>query len=135
MSGYTNRFTLLQFPDLGDKVSILMRNPRLLPPEEITPEDVAVDANGQPLDPQAANASMYKVMAKLIVAWHAYDASIAGTTVTIDLDADNLDEQLNAVESADQVRLGEVTAENVAKLPTAIIKRITEELERVADPS
>ena len=135
MSGYTNRFTLLQFPELGDRVSVLLRNPRLLPPEEITPKDVAVDANGQPLDPQAATQATFEVMARLIVAWHAYDASIASSAISIDLDADNLDEQLAAVEAADQVRLGEITAESVAKLPTAMIKRITEELERVADPS
>ena len=134
MSGYTNRVTLLQFPDLGDKVSVLMRNPRLLPPSEITPEDVAVDANGQPLDPQAANESMYKVMARLIVAWHVYDASTASTPVDIDLDADNLDEQLKALESADQVRLGPITPENVAKLPVIVINRIGEEIGRVADP-
>lgn len=133
-AGYTNRVILLQFPELGDHVSVLMRNPRLLPPSEITPEDVAVDANGQPIDSQAANASMYKVMAKLIVAWHVYDASTAGAAVDIDLDADNLDEQLQAFEAAEQVRLGEITAENVAKLPVAIINRIGEEIGRVADP-
>lgn len=133
MSGYTNRVILLEFPDLGD-ASILIRNPRLLPPSEITPEDVAVDSNGQPIDPQAANQSMYKVMAKLIVAWRVYDASADSSPVDIDLDADNLDEQLKALETADQVRLGPITAENVAKLPMAIINRIGEEIGRVADP-
>ena len=135
MSGYTNRVILLPFPELGDKVSVLIRNPRLLPPEEITPEEVPVDASGQPLDRQAASQSMFKVIARLIVAWHVYDASADSAAVDIDLDADNLDEQLAALEQADQVRLVEITPENVAKLPTAIIKGITEELERVADPS
>lgn len=135
MSGYTNRVILLQFPDLGDRVSVLLRNPRLLPPSELTPEDVQVDANGQPLDPQAANVAMYKVMANLIVAWHVYDASAAGAAASIDLDADNLDEQLQALEGADQVRLIDITPENVAKLPMSIINRIGEEIGRVADPS
>ena len=134
MSGYTNRVILLQFPELGDKVSVLLRNPRLLPPSEITPEDVAVDDKGQPLDPQAANQAMYKVMARLIVAWHVYDASTASSEASIDLDADNLDEQLDAFEAADQIRLTEITADNVAKLPMAIINKIGEEIGRVADP-
>ena len=135
MSGYTNRVILLQFPELGDKVSVLLRNPRLLPPSEITPEDVAVDDKGQPLDAQAANRAMYKVMSRLIVAWHVYDASTASSEASIDLDADNLDEQLDAFEAADQIRLIEITADNVAKLPMAIINKIGEEIGRVADPS
>ncbi|WP_438489582.1 hypothetical protein [Streptomyces sp. S186] len=135
MSGYTNRVILLQFPELGDKVSVLLRNPRLLPPAELTPEDVPVDANGQPLDPQAANVAMYKVMANLIAAWHVYDATATADTVHIDLDADDLDAQLQALEGADQVRLVDITAENVARLPMAIINRIGEEIGRVADPT
>lgn len=135
MSGYTNRVILLQFPELGERVSVLLRNPRLLPPSELTPEDVAVDDKGLPLDPKAANEAMYKVMANLIVAWHVYDASAPGAAATIDLDADNLDDQLKALEAADQVRLGEISAENVAKLPMSIINRIGEEIGRVADPS
>ncbi|MGW1071587.1 hypothetical protein [Streptomyces sp. NPDC002537] len=135
MSGYTNRVILLEFPQLGDKVSVLLRNPVLLPPGELTPDDVATDADGKPVDPQAANAAMYKVMANLIVAWHVYDASATGVPVTIDLDADDLTAQLAALEAAEQTRLVEVTPENVARLPMAIITRIGEEIGRVADPS
>ncbi|MFL4491569.1 hypothetical protein ACJ6WD_09950 [Streptomyces sp. VTCC 41912] len=135
MSGYTNRVILLQFPELGDKVSVLLRNPRLLPPSELTPEDVPVDANGQPLDPHAANVAMYKVMANLIAAWHVYDATATAGAVDVDLDADDLDAQLQALEGADQVRLIDITTENVARLPMAIINRIGEEIGRVADPS
>lgn len=134
MSGYTNRFVLLPFPELGDKVSVLMRNPRLLPPSEITPEDVQTDADGRPLDPQAANQSMYKVMARIIIDWHVYDSASDSALPDIDLDADDLDAQLAALESTDQVRLDKVTPENVAKLPMAIINRIGEEIGRVADP-
>ncbi|MFF7881066.1 hypothetical protein ACH40F_07685 [Streptomyces sp. NPDC020794] len=134
MSGYTNRFVLLPFPELGDKVSVLMRNPRLLPPSEITPEDVQTDTEGRPVDPQAANQAMYKVMARLIVNWHVYDGAGEGVLPDIDLDADDLDAQLAALEEADQVRLDKVTPENVAKLPMAIITRIGEEIGRVADP-
>lgn len=134
MSGYTNRFMLLPFPELGEKVSVLLRNPKLLPPSELTPEDVPTDENGKPLDPNAANEAMYKVMARLIVNWHVYDATADSTVPDIDLDADDLDAQLAALEAADQVRLEAVTAENVAKCPMAIITRIGEEIGRVADP-
>lgn len=134
MSGYTNRYVLLPFPELGDKVSVLLRNPKLLPPSELTPEDVPTDAEGKPLDPQAANQAMYKVMAGLILNWHVYDATADGTVPDIDLDADDLDAQLAELEAADQVRLDKVTPENVAKLPMAIINRIGEEIGRVADP-
>ncbi|GAA3032149.1 hypothetical protein FHS39_002596 [Streptomyces olivoverticillatus] len=135
MPGYTNRVILLEFPQLGDKVSVLLRNPVLLPPGELTPDDVATDADGKPVDTQAANTAMYKVMAGLIVAWHVYDASATGVPVAIDLDADDLTAQLAAFETAEQVRLVEITPENVAKLPMAIINRIGEEIGRVADPS
>ncbi|RCH70436.1 hypothetical protein DT019_02825 [Streptomyces sp. SDr-06] len=136
-AGYTSRVILLAFPKLGDRVSVLIRNPKLLPPSELTPQDIAVDAQGNPLDPQAANEAMYKVMANLIVAWRVYDASAPAAAVTIDLDADPeaLAEQLDALETVDQTLMTDITAENVARLPMAIINRIGEELAKVADPS
>lgn len=134
MSGYTNRYIPLMFPDLGDRVSLLIRNPRLLPPGELSPDGVATDAEGQPLDPKAAEMATYEVMARLIVAWHVYDASAEAAAVDVDLDADDLDARLAALETADQTRLGPITAENVAKLPVAILKRLTEEVNAAADP-
>lgn len=133
MSGYTNPYILVSFPDLGDDVSVLMKNPQLLPPAEMTPEDVALDANGQPIDPQAANESMYKVMAKLIVSWKVYEAFSPGDALDIDPDADPAD-VLAALGTGQQARLGKITPENVGKLPLAIINRIGEEIGRVADP-
>jgi hypothetical protein len=91
MSGYTNPYVLLQFPDLGDDVSVLMKNPQLLPPSEIQPEDVPTDDNGQPLDQKAAQEAMYKVMAKLIVSWKVYEAFSDGDALDIDPDADPVD--------------------------------------------
>lgn len=133
MSGYTTPYILIPFPDLGDDVSVLMKNPQLLPPSEMTPEDVALDANGQPIDPQAANESMYKVMAKLIVSWKVYEAFAPGDTLDIDPDADPAD-VLASLGAGQQARLGKITPENVGKLPLAIINRIGEEIGRVADP-
>ena len=53
----------------------------------------------------------------------------------IDMDADDLEAQLAALEATDQTRLGPVTPENVAKLPMVILNRISEELTSVADPT
>lgn len=133
MSGYTNPYVLLTFPDLGDDVSVLMKNPQLLPPSEIQPEDVPTDDNGRPLDPQAANEAMYRVMARLIVAWKVYEAFAPGGALDIDPDADPAD-LFESLGAGEQKRLGAVTPENVGRLPLAIINRVGEEIGRVADP-
>ena len=127
MSGYTNRFIPLMFPELGDRVSVLIRNPKLVPPGEITPQ-----VGEHPTQEETFQAS-YEVMARLIVAWRVYDSS--ALAVDIDLDADNLDEQLASLEQAEQPRLGPITPENLAKLPTAILNRIGEILAGEADPT
>lgn len=133
MSGYTNPYVLLQFPDLGDDVSVLMKNPQLLPPSEIQPEDVPTDDKGQPLDPAAANQAMYKVMARIILAWKVYEAFSSDAALVIDPDADPA-ELFATLGAGEQKRLGSVTPENVGRLPLAIINRIGEEVGRVADP-
>lgn len=134
MSGYSNPYSLLQFPELGDDVSVLIRNPQLLAPAEITPKDVPLDERGQPLDPQEAQNAMYEVFARLIVAWKVYDGS-TGTPLELGEDADPvaLFESLNATPDA-QPRLGAITVDNIARMPLRIINRIGEELGRVADP-
>lgn len=131
--GYTNPYVLLTFPDLGDDVSVLMKNPQLLPPSEIQPEDVPTDDKGQPLDPAAANEAMYKVMARLIVAWKVYEAFDAGAALDVDPDADPA-ELFATLGAGEQKRFGTVTPESVGRLPLAIINRIGEEVGRVADP-
>lgn len=133
ISGYANRYIPLHFPELGERVSVLLHNPRLLPPSEMTPRDTPVGPDGQPLDSQEATQAGYEVFARVIAAWHVYDASAAA--VDIDMGADDLDAQLKALENTEQVRLGAVTPENVGRLPLAIIKAISKELEKVADPS
>lgn len=133
MSGYTNPYVLLLFPELGDDVSVLMKNPQLLPPTDLTPDDVAVDDEGKPVDNQAANEAGYKMMAGIIVAWKVYEAFSPSGTLDIDPDADpaTLFESLSAGTPA---RIGKVTPENVSRLPMVILKRIMEEISRVTDP-
>lgn len=132
MAGYANPYVMLTFPDLGEDCSVLMKNPQLLPPAEITPEDVPVDADGKPVDPMAANEAMYKVMARVIVAWKVY-AAFTTDLPPVDPAADP-SEVLATLESLEQQRIGPVTAENVAKLPMVVIQRVMEEISRVADP-
>lgn len=131
MSGYTNPFIRLPFPDLGEDVSVLLKNPQLLPPADLQPEDIATDESGKPIDPQAANEAMYKVMARVIVAWKVYEAP--SVDITIDPNADPAD-ILEALGASAPKRLGAVTPENIAKLPVTILNRIGEEIGRVADP-
>lgn len=133
MPGYTNPYLLLTFPELGQDVSVLMKNPQLLPPTDLTPEDVAVDADGKPLDNQAANEAGYKMMAGIIVAWKVYEAFSPSNILDIDPDADPqaLFESLSTGQAA---RIGKVTPENVGRLPVVILKRIMEEIGRVTDP-
>jgi len=134
VSGYSNPYVLLQFPELGDDVSVLMRNPQLLPPSEVTPKDVPLDERGQPLDPQQAQESMYEVFARVIVAWKVYDASeSAPIEAGEEVDPVALFESLNAV-GAPQPRLGAITSDNVGRMPMRIINRVMEEISRVADP-
>jgi len=130
--GYNEPYVLLPFPDLGADCSVLLKNPQLLAPSEITPEDVPLDDKGQPVDPQGANEAMYKVMAKIIVAWKVYEA-FAADLPQVDPDADPAD-VLATLQAMEQRRIGAVTPENVGRLPLAIINRIGEEIGRVADP-
>lgn len=126
--GYANRLIKLDFPDLSedpaaDPVWVTIRNPRLVPPHELTPEQVTPIVNGQPEDPEKATQATYKMIAKLIVGWRAYDA-----TTPVVLDAAGND-------TAPAVLLpAEFTAGNVAKLPMEIINRIGQEMGEAANP-
>jgi hypothetical protein len=134
MAGYSNPYSLLTFPELGEDVSVLIRNPQLLAPAEITPKDVPLDERGQPLDPQEAQNAMYEVFARLIVAWKVYDGSQApNLELGEDADPVALYESLNSAPDG-QPRLGAITVDNIARMPLRIINRIGEELGRVADP-
>jgi hypothetical protein len=111
MAGYANRTVTLDFPELsedGDLIRVVIRNPKLVPPAEMRRKDVELDADGNPVDPDAAFQATCDVMAKLIIGWHAYDATV-------------VDEN--------QPLLGlPATGAAVAKLPLEILNRIGEEL-------
>lgn len=128
IAGYANRIIHMPFPDLSedpenDPIWVSLRNPRLVPPDELRPKGVATDpGTGQPLDANAAEAAMYAVFAKLIVGWRVYDASYMA-----------LDD--NTGEPLDQPRLPmPPTTESVAKLPSVILARLVEEFTQAANP-
>lgn len=116
MAGYGNRTILLDFPELseeGDRVHVIIRNPRLVPMQDLIPDDVPTSADGKP-DQNAQLAAGMAVIARLITAWHVYDATSA---------------------EDDQPLLGlPATAALVAKLPMEIQNRIGEEIHKVRNP-
>lgn len=129
---YSKPYVMLPFPELGEDCSVLLRNPNLLSPAEITPRDVQLDADGKPVDANEANLAMYEMMTKVIVAWKVYEAFPADLP-QVDPDADPA-EVLASLETMEQRRVGAVTAENIGRLPMAIIKAVMDEIGHVADP-
>lgn len=118
MPGYADRLIRREFPDLtcdGDPVIyVSFRNPRLVPPSILSPEDVPTDAHGQPLDPKQAERAMHASLAVLIKDWHVYDAA-----------DDSDDPPLLSLPA---------TAELVAKLPVAIVNAVAREVGEAVAP-
>lgn len=140
--GYGSTTIKLDFPELSenpadDPIWVIIRNPKLLPEDELTSfaegnPDIETDEDGEPtgeIDPEtmAKMASTgNRLMAHLVVASRVYDA-----TVFREYD-DNGDEIIEP--ATDPVRLpSKLTAEDCKKLPGAIKLRMAEEL-RKANP-
>ena len=128
--GYANRVVTIQFPDLsddpGDRIWVTMRNPKMVPIDEMRAgsEGVTLNAQGDPEDSGAATAAGYRILAKLIVGWHVYDA-----TVLPELNASGED-----VSTPVMLPQAPVTVEMVAKLPMAILNRLMEEMSSINPP-
>lgn len=79
MAGYANRVMRLGFPQLTEEgqpeLFITIRNPRVVPPDDLAAYDIQVDANGMPTDAQKATERSAQIIARLIVAWRMYDAT------------------------------------------------------------
>lgn len=134
--GYGNRIIHLNFDELSetfdpavfaaggtqiDSIWVSMRNPRLMAPGELTPKEVALDANGQPVNADDASSSMYEIFSKLIIGLRAYDA----TDFQIDDTGRPLPQSPLSMPATPDV---------VRKLPTVIINRIAEEMTAAANP-
>lgn len=130
---YAEPYKLLTFPELGDDVSVLIKNPQLMPPDALTPEDVPVNDKGEPLNPKDGMAASYKLIAGLIVAWKVYEAFDPTDALDVDTDADPAD-IFARLGSGAQQRFGKVTPEAVGRLPMAILQRLMEEIGRVTNP-
>jgi hypothetical protein len=116
VAGYANRTILLDFPELsedGDRVHVVIKNPRTVPLAELKPGDLPLGPDGKP-DEAQAEAATYKVIAGLVKAWHVYDAT------------DDSDDQALLPLPA--------TSELVVKLPMEITERIAEEIGKVVNP-
>jgi hypothetical protein len=126
--GYSNRIIRIPFPDLTDDpetdpVWVAIRNPRLVPPSELQPDQVTGITDGVPNDVEAANKGMYRIMSRLIVGWRAYDASQPV--------------QLNAVgeDITPQTLLPpDYSADNIARLPMEIVTAIGREMTEAVNP-
>jgi hypothetical protein len=125
MSGYAGRVVTLKFPELTEdhepEIHVVMRNPRLMPPGELTPENVELDENNQPKDLEAAKKANNAVLAKLIIGWRAYDAS----DIQVDADGNLLPQEPLPLPA---------TPELVEKLPAAIFLRMVQEVTEAVDP-
>jgi len=117
--GYANRRVHLAFPELtedGDReIHVVVKNPKVVPLDELQPSDVTLGANGQP-DEASARIAMYKVVANLILAGHVYDAT-------------NFDEDPQLPMSLP------IKADDVARLPWEIVKTVTDLIQEVMNPS
>jgi len=132
MAGYSKRVLRLPFAgltddDVNDPIWVAIRNPRLVPPDELVPEQSSgILPDGTAADPEAATNSMHLMFARLIVGWRAYDArqpvelDAAGNDITVQRLIPNTGPDC-------------FTPENVAKLPMEIVNAIVREVEAASD--
>ncbi len=110
-------------PVPSEAIWVVIRNPQLMPPGELTPRDVPTDpATGRPMNADDANQAMYEIFAKLIIGWRVYDAT---------------DFEINQ-ETGEPLpqRLLELpaTVASVAKLPNAIVNKLANAMSESANP-
>lgn len=122
MPGYANRLKYIDFPELGDDIRVILRNPALMTADELAGDNVAIDpVTGLPADMDAAKRSMYGTIAKLVVGWTCYDA----TAPMFDEDGQEIDQPALPLPA---------TAASVAKLPSAILTRLAESVKQAVNP-
>ncbi|MGH7743621.1 MAG: hypothetical protein ACREQ5_02195, partial [Candidatus Dormibacteria bacterium] len=113
-------------PDLTEEgepeLFITIKNPKVLPPEELMASDIEVDADGLPTDQKLAVQRSKEIVASLVLAWRMYDATGFG-----------LDEEGNP---KDQLPLPlPATPELVGKLPTEAIQKINQTITESINPT
>lgn len=134
MSGYANRVIKIDFPDLSedwetDPVWVIIRNPKLMPGDEIQSVysgNTGMDDTGKITDRKAASATGSKLIAKLVVAARVYDAAAPAA----------FDPLTGELVSGDQplMPLPPWTPEIAAKLPQEITIKISETFGAAINP-
>lgn len=118
MPGYANKRVHLGFPDLTEdgepEIHLIVKNPKLVPLDELQPADVKSGPDGQP-DEAAARPAMYKVLASLVLAGRVYDAT-------------NFDDDQRPMTLP-------LTPDDIARLPWEIVKKFSEMVQEVLNPS
>ncbi len=134
--GYKNPFILIGFPELADGASVLIRNPRLMPPAKL--QQIVTASEGA--DTGTILAAMTPLLADLIVAWrNLYPAD--GGLDGVDLEGDeDLADLMAKLEAREQEPLKAITAENIGRLPMAVVTRLAESFkfgdeDAAADPT
>ena len=120
--GYKNPFILIPFDDLADGASVLIRNPRLMPPAKL--QQIVTASEGA--DTGQILTAMTPLLVDLIVAWrNLYPAD--GALEGMDLESDeDLADLMAKLEAREQEPLKEITAENIARLPMAVVTKLAE---------
>lgn len=128
MAGYANRLISIRFDALSDDpendpIWVSIRNPKLMPPGELQARSVPTNPDGTPTDEQDALSAMHEIVAKLVMSWRVYDASVGDVDPTTG-------------KPVDQPLLGlPATPELVAKLPMEIINGISERMTSAVSPA
>ena len=139
MPGYRDRVIKLDFPDLAeddDKIFVIIRNPRLLPPAEVASFssgssgfEAETGEDGAPkvkvADSGAAHETLHKMVARLVVAARVYDATEVG----------EFDPQTGEP-TGEQPLLPPPPwdAAQAAKLPLPVLTRISQEFSEAVNP-
>lgn len=132
MPGYANPVITLRFDHLvddpaTDPIWVALRNPKIMTPDALRPRDVPVDADGKPVNQADALTAMYEIIAGLLMAWRAYDAS----DITIDA-AGNVQPMALL---PDLSKTAPATPDMVKRLPMEIINAIAEQIKQASNPS
>lgn len=122
MTANYNPYVLLEYPEVADGCTVLIRNPQMVPPELLTVPDATDNTT-----------TMRIIIGRLAVAWrNVYVHDEPG-----DLDDGEIDlhDLLAKLEAREPKLLGKPSAETAAQLPLVIVNKIAELLSETADPS
>ena len=107
--GYKDRTLRLEFPELGDGLYVVLRNPRLMPPDTGQPNIALSDTDG------LLRAGKRRV-ARLLIDWHLWDARVEDDDVPLRLPT------VDDLEPFDGC-------------PDYVMRKVSREVNRLSDPT